>query len=154
MNIKRLFALAAIGSMLAAGIAADAAAQAKPEDLVKQRRAAMTLMAKYIGPVGAMVQGKIPYDATIVARNTSFVDTLDKMPWDGFQPSTRDVKDTKAKPEIYADPDKFKSRWEHLQSEVAKLAAAAKGGDQNSVKAAFGGVGKACKACHDDFRHD
>jgi len=154
MNIKRSLTLAAVGMILAASVAADAAAQAKPEDLVKQRRAAMTLMAKYIGPVGAMVQGKIPYDAAIVARNSSFVDTLDKMPWDGFQPSTRDVKDTKAKPEIYGNADKFKSRWEHLQEEVGKLAAAAKGGDQNAVKAAFGGVGKACKACHDDFRRE
>jgi cytochrome c556 len=154
MNVKRSFALAAVGMTLAAGIAFDAAAQAKPEDLVKQRRAAMTLMAKYIGPVGAMVQGKVPYDAAVVARNTSFVDTLDKMPWDGFNPSTRDVKDTHAKPDIYSEADKFQSRWEHLQSEVAKLAAAAKGGDQNAVKAAFGGVGKACKACHDDFRRE
>jgi cytochrome c556 len=154
MNVKRSFALAAVGMTLAAGIAFDAAAQAKPEDLVKQRRAAMTLMAKYIGPVGAMVQGKVPYDAAVVARNTSFVDTLDKMPWDGFNPSTRDVKDTHAKPDIYSEADKFQSRWEHLQSEVAKLAAAAKSGDQNAVKAAFGGVGKACKACHDDFRRE
>jgi cytochrome c556 len=154
MNVKRSFALAAVGMTLAAGIAFDAAAQAKPEDLVKQRMAAMTLMAKYIGPVGAMVQGKVPYDAAVVARNTSFVDTLDKMPWDGFNPSTRDVKDTHAKPDIYSEAEKCKSRWEHLQSEVATLAAAAKGGDQNAVKAAFGGVGKACKACHDDFRRE
>ena len=35
---------------------------------------------------------------------------------------------------------------------MTKLAAAARSGDQNAVKAAFGEVGKACKSCHDDFR--
>jgi cytochrome c556 len=39
-----------------------------------------------------------------------------------------------------------------MQSEVAKLSAAAKSGDQNAIKTAFGGVGQSCKACHDDFR--
>jgi cytochrome c556 len=28
----------------------------------------------------------------------------------------------------------------------------AHGGDQGAVKAQFGAVGKACAACHDDFR--
>jgi cytochrome c556 len=154
MNMKKPVTLAALGLTLAAGIAFDAAAQAKPEDLVKQRKAAMTLMGKYIGPVGAMVQGKLPYDAAVVARNTAFMETLSKMPWDGFQPSTQEVKDTRAKAEIFSDHAKFNSRAETMQTEVSRLAAAAKGGDQNAVKAAFGGVGKACKACHDDFRRD
>jgi cytochrome c556 len=33
-----------------------------------------------------------------------------------------------------------------------KLAAAAKTGNQDAIKAAFGAAGETCKACHDDFR--
>jgi cytochrome c556 len=52
-------------SLLAAGLAVvvmsgEALAQAKPEVLVKQRQAAMTLQGKYFGPMAGMAQGRIP----------------------------------------------------------------------------------------------
>ena len=127
-------------------------AQVKPETLVKQRQAVMTLQGKYFGPIGAMVQGKAPYDAAIVTRNAGYLEALTKMPWDGFQPSTADMKETDAKPEIYKQTDKFRSHAQKLETEAGKLAVAARSGDQNAVKTAFGEVGQACKACHDDFR--
>jgi cytochrome c556 len=40
-----------------------------------------------------------------------------------------------------------------MQEEVAKLLAAARTNSLDNVKAAFGGVGQACKACHDDYRN-
>jgi cytochrome c556 len=134
--------------------ASQVQAQAKPEDLVKQRKAGMTMIAKYFGPIGAMVQGKVPYNADVVARNAGYLEVLAKMPWDGFQASTEGVKDTRAKPEAYRDTGKFKERADAMQDAIAKLAAAAKGGDEGAVKTAFGAVGKTCKGCHDDFRKD
>lgn len=139
---------------LGATLSLNAAAQAKPEDLVKQRKAALTLVAKYFGPVGAMVQGKAPYDAKIVARNAGYLETLSAMPWDGFDASTESFKETRAKPEIYKEKAKFDQMATDLQGAIAKLNAAAKGTDQNAVKAAFGDVGKACKSCHDAYRKD
>ena len=54
---------------LGVGYSAAALAQVKPEILVKQRQAAMTLQGKYFGPMGGMAQGKVPYNADIVAFN-------------------------------------------------------------------------------------
>lgn len=150
--MKKKVLMGAIALALGAGAAWQASAQVKPETLVKQRQAVMTLQAKYSGPIGAMVQGKIPWDAAVITRNSGYLEVLTKMPWDGFQASTANVKDTDAKPEIYKDTEKFRSASQKLETEAAKLAAAARSGDQNAVKAAFGDVGKACKACHDDFR--
>ncbi len=150
MKIKVLLAGLAIAT--GAVWSFQASAQVKPETLVKQRQAAMALQGKYFGPIGAMVQGKVPYDAAIVTRNAGYLEVLAKMPWDGFQASTADLKETDAKPEIYKQSDKFRSESQKLETETAKLAAAARSGDQNAVKAAFGDVGQACKACHDDFR--
>ena len=150
--MKKKVLMGAIALALGAGASLQASAQVKPETLVKQRQAVMTLQGKYFGPIGAMVQGKIPYDAAIVTRNAGYLEALAKMPWDGFQAVTADVKDTDAKPEIYKEADKFRSESQKLETEMAKLAAAARSGDQNAVKAAFGEVGKACKSCHDDFR--
>src|SRR5579859_364645 len=127
-----------------------ALAQAKPEVLVKQRQAAMTLQGKYFFTLAGMAQGKVPYNHDVVARNAGYLDALDKMPWDGFPESTKDVKDVKtaALPAIWSDPAKFKQAQEHLQSEVSKLVQVAKGGNEAAVKAQIGAVGKSCGGCH------
>ncbi len=149
--MKRKMLMAALALAVGAGASFQASAQVKPEVLVKQRQAAMTLQGKYFGPIGAMVQGKAPWDAAVVARNAAYLEVLAKMPWDGFQASTADLK-SDAKPEIYKEMDKFKSIYEKFEADAVKLAAAAKSGDQGAVKAAFGEVGKSCKGCHDDYK--
>ncbi|MGH8670135.1 MAG: c-type cytochrome [Burkholderiales bacterium] len=146
---KRLFA-AALGVALGAG-ASSALAQAKPEVLVKQRQAAMTLIGKYFGPLGGMAQGKVPYNAQVVQRNAGFLDNLSRMPWDGFHESTQDVK-SRALPAIWKDSDKFKQAASRLENEVAKLYQVSRSGDEAAVKAQIGAVGKSCGGCHDDFR--
>ena len=39
-----------------------------------------------------------------------------------------------------------------MVAEVAKLDAAAKKGNLDAIKTAFGDVGGTCKACHDSYR--
>jgi cytochrome c556 len=137
---------------LALGVAAGAAlAQVKPEILVKQRQSAMTLQGKYFGPLAGMAQGKAPYNADLVQRNAAYLEVLTKMPWDGFDPSTKDVK-SNALPEVFTNQAKFKEAAERLQSETAKLAQMSKSGDEGAVKAQIGAVGKACGGCHESFR--
>ena len=87
---------------LGAGASMTAFAQAKPDVLVKQRQAAMTLQGKYLGPIGAMLKGSAPYNADIVARNATFLENLARVPWDGFDPSTRGEK-SRTRPEAFAD---------------------------------------------------
>jgi cytochrome c556 len=138
---------------LSAGLAfaSHAAAQAKPEVLVKQREAAMILMGKYFGPLVGMARGKAPYDATVVRRNAGYLSTLDKMPWDGFSESTKGQK-SEALPAIWEEPAKFKQAQERLQNEVGKLVQVSSGGDEAAVKSQIGAVGKACGGCHEHFR--
>jgi len=144
--------LLSAGIALALGAGCTLAfAQAKPEVLVKQRQAAMTLQGKYVGPLGAMAQGKIPYNAEVVARNAAFLEVLSKMPWDGFSPDTKGEKSA-ALPAVWNEPAKFKEAQDRLQSEAAKLAQVSKGGDEAAVKAQIGAVGKACGGCHETFR--
>jgi len=147
---RKLLAATVVASFGAAWVV-DAVAQVKPEILVKQRQAAMTLQGKYFGPLAGMAQGKLPYDANIVQRNAGYLDVLDKMPWDGFDPSTKNVKSA-ALPAIWNEPAKFKEAQERLQSEVSRLVSVSKGGDEGAVKAQVGAVGKACGNCHESFR--
>jgi len=147
---KKLFA-AGLALALGTGYTFNAIAQAKPETLVKQRQSAMTLIGKYWGPLGGMAQGKAPYDAAVVARNAGFLDALTQMPWDGFNPSTQGEKSA-ALPEVYKDAAGFKAAQDKVRSEIGKLVAATKGGNEAAIKAQLGEVGKSCGGCHDTFR--
>ena len=143
-----------VGVVLVAGIAGVAHAQAlfgKAEDAIKYRQSALFVMGQHFGRIGAVVKGERPFDKTEVANNAAIVEEMSKLPWDAFVAGT-DKGKTQAKPEIWTDAAKFKSRHEKLEQETAKLAQVAKGGDLNAIKAQFGETGKACKACHDDFR--
>lgn len=142
---------AALAAAALGGASLQALAQAKPDVLVKQRQAAMVLQAKYLGPIGAMMKGAVPYNADIVARNATFLENLARMPWDGFDPSTSGEK-SKAKPEVFKDAAKFKAAADAFEAETAKLGAAARAMNEAGVRASFGGVAKSCGSCHDAFR--
>jgi len=143
--------VAMLGLVAVAGfIAAPAFAQfAKPEDAQKYRQSALFVMSQHFGRIGAMVNGKIPFDAKSAADNADIVATISALPWAGF---TGGAEGGKAKPEIWKEPAKFKEYNEKLQAETAKLAAAAKTGNMDTIKAAFGATAGACKTCHDAFR--
>lgn len=136
---------------LTLGISGVAFAQQKPEVLVKQRQAVMTLQGKYFGPMGAMAQGKAPYNADIVKRNSAYLDNLSRMAWDGFDPSTKDVKSATL-PAVYEQQAKFKEAAARLENEAHKLWEIAQRGDEGAVKAQIGAVAKSCGGCHNDFR--
>jgi cytochrome c556 len=150
MNMKKIATLLALtGSLL---IASTASAQfAKPEDAIKYRKAAFTVMGTHFGRIAAMAQGKVAFDAKAAADNAAVVESLAKLPWAAFGAGT-DLGDTKAKPEIWKDAAKFKEIADKLVADSAKLSAAAKTGNIETVKIAFAAVGGACKACHDDYK--
>ena len=144
-------AAATLVAVAGAFFATAASAQVKPETLVKQRQAAMTLQGKYFGPMAAMAQGKAPYNAGVVQRNAGFLGNLSRMPWDGFDPSTKGVKSA-ALPAVFTEQAKFKEAAEHLEAETSKLYDLSRGGDEAAIKAQIGAVGKACGGCHEHFR--
>lgn len=146
--------LLAILAVAGAATALPAAAQfAKPEDAIKYRKAAMTVMAAHFGRVAAMANGRVPFDAKVAADNAEIATTMSRLPFAGFVDGT-DKGDTKAKPEIWAEMDKFRAGATKMQDEMAKLNVAAKGGNLDAIKAAAGEVGKSCKGCHDNYRKE
>jgi cytochrome c556 len=140
-------------TMGAASISLTAAAQfAKPEDAVKYRKAAFSVTAAHFGRMGAMAQGKTPFDAKIALENAEIVANMAKLPWHAFGEGT-ETQDTKAKPEVWKQNAKFKELADKLQSESVKLVAATKTGKEDAFKAAFTTTAGTCKSCHDDFKN-
>ena len=152
-RLVRTLSTAAAG-LLACAIALPAAAQfAKPEDAIKYRKAAFTVMARHFGIVAGMGAGKIPVDAKAAADNAEIATMMSKLPYVGFVDGS-DKGETRAEPKIWAEMDKFRAAASKMQEEMAKLNVAAKGGNFEAIKAAAGETGKACKACHDNYRKE
>ena len=145
----------ALLAALAALTALPAAAQfQKPEDAIKYRQGAFTIMGNHMARIGAMAQGRTPFDAKVAADNAAIVLTVSRLPFGAFGEGTDKGMPNRAKAEIWKDNAKFKAAAEKMIGEVTKLEAAAKAGNLDGMRSAFGAVGASCKACHDDFRAD
>jgi cytochrome c556 len=148
MRIKTLINAALAAATLS--LALPAAAQfAKPEDAIKYRKAALTVMGTHFGRIGAMVNGRVPFDAAAAQTNASIATEMSTLPWQGFGPGTEGGK---AKPEIWKETAKFKELGEDMNKKMVALNAAAKTGNLDNIKTAFGATGASCKACHDVFQ--
>lgn len=149
--MKKTLVLAA-AAVAMGGLAGIAAAQVKPDVLVKQRQSAMTLIGKYWGPIAGMASGKVsPYNADVVSRNATYLENLAQMPWDGFHENSKGEK-SRALPAVWEQKAKLDELAQRLQSETAKLGEIARKKDEAGVKQQYAAVGKVCGACHEGFR--
>lgn len=149
MLSKKIVAL--VLSVAAVGASANAA---KPEDLIRYRQAGYTFMAWNMGKIKANVEGTYNKEQVVAAANVIAAISNSGM---GalYEPGTDKGKgfhDTHVKPEFFKSPEKVKQVAMAFNKEANELAKVAASGDVNAVKAQFGKVGQACKACHDDFR--
>ena len=59
---------------------------------------------------------------------------------------------SRAKAEIWSDPQGFSRAHSSYMEQVARFNAVAQAGDANAIRTAAGDLGKSCKNCHDGFR--
>lgn len=149
-----------VAAAFAAAAGSVAIAQVKPEDAIRARQSIMNVVGQNFGPLADMAQNKTPYVKDVFMANAArleqvwlmdpgkfFIEGTDKpvagSKYAGF---------TSAKPEIWSKNKDFRASYDKTGQEIAKLAQAARTGDEKAMKAQAGEVGKACKGCHDDFR--
>jgi cytochrome c556 len=145
---------------VAAVVPLVAAAQAKPDEAIRARQSIMRVMGLNFGPLGKMASGDAPFDKSVFQTNAARLESIWAMnPGQYFVPGTdKPVPDSKiasftaAKPEIWAQQDKFKAAAQQAGQAITNLAQVARAGDEKAMRAAAGEVAKSCKACHDDFR--
>ncbi len=61
-------------------------------------------------------------------------------------------RDTRAKDEIWNDPDTFRQRAQAFEAAAANFHEVAQGGNVDAIRAALPDLGASCKNCHDLFR--
>ncbi len=146
--------LLALATVVGVVTALPAAAQfQKPEDAVKYRKGAFWVMGQHFGRIGAMVQGRVPFDGAVAAANAEIVADMSKLPFAGFVEGTAGTEKGTPKANVWTDKAKFDAGAKKMQEEAAKLATAAKANNLETLKTAFGSAAATCKACHDDYRN-
>jgi cytochrome c556 len=148
MKLKKIV-LASTAIVLAISAGFAFAQFQKPEDAIKYRQSAFTVMSNSFAKIGAVVKGEAPYNKDEVAKNAAIVAMMSTLPWQAFGPGTEGGK---AQSDVWSDNAKFKAASEKMQLAVADLNKAAQSGDLESTKKAFGTAGASCKNCHDDFK--
>ena len=150
--MKSLFVATAAAATLLASLPAAAQFQ-KPEDAVKYRKAAFTVMATHFSRIGALVQGRMPYDGAAAAMNADIAKELSTLPFAGFVEGTAGTEKGQPKASVWTERAKFDAAAKKMQEELGKLAIAAKANNPDTLKTAFGAAAGTCKSCHDEFRN-
>ena len=153
--MHRLAKFASVAACIAAtaAIAWPVAAQFnKPEDAVKYRQAALTVLSNHMGRINTQLKSPTP-NMEIIQSSAAVVESMSKLPWEGFGHATEFVAvKTRALPELFKNEAKVKDLAEKMQEEATKLNSVAKTGDAKAVRTQFGVLAKSCDNCHDDFR--
>ena len=152
MKYRPALAAAAIG-LVTSLTALPAAAQYRNADAaIKYRQSAMSLQGNHMGRLFAMIKGDVPFDAKVAAENIEIVALLNSRVQFAAFIDGSDKGNTRAKPEIWTEKDKFAAAVAKSQEDVVKLSAAGKTGNLDQIKTAAGAVGQSCKACHDAYQ--
>lgn len=147
------FAAAALMLAAAPAIAQEAD---KIDKAVKARQSLMTLYSFNLGLLGGMAKGEIAYDAEAAKHAADNLAALTAIDQTGMWPEGSDIetlgeKKSAALPVIWTKTAEFAEDRDALTKVAAEFAGAA-GTDLDALKAGIGPVGKACGACHEDFR--
>ena len=116
------------------------------------RQSWFAMVASNFGPMVAMVKGEMPWDERMMAGYSdqlAALMTLDVMR--GFKDGA-DKGTTRAKPEIWQNKADFESKMNDLKSAANKLQTVANTNDRKAIALQVGATGKACKACHDEYK--
>jgi len=138
-------------ALTALSISAPALAD-RAEDAIKYRQGVFTAFRWHFGAMGAMVRGKMEYDAQQFAHHATQLAALTRMPREGFIDGS-DFGDTAAKAELWENLDDVNARFDKLISDADALLAVT-GGSLDDVRPAFGAVAKNCKGCHDNYKEE
>jgi len=117
------------------------------------RQSWFAMLAFNFGPMTSMVKGEIPWEEKQMADFADQLTTLLNLDvMRGFTDGS-DKGTTRAKPEIWQNKPDFQKKMDDLKTAVNALQVVAKQGtDRKAIAEQVGAVGKACKACHDDYK--
>jgi cytochrome c556 len=150
MNLGQIGRLVAAVLVIGASGSLLAVAQTDVAKAVSERQDAMKQMGGLLfGGISKVVRGEEP-PANAAAPAEKLDQIAHSLPRLFPAGSGREaVPTTRAKPDVWSNRAEFEAAAKRLADETAKLSAAAKTGNLDAIKAAFGPATQACGGCHE-----
>lgn len=147
--------VATLCAMVSFSAAQAAEKESAEEKAVEIRQSIFHLMEwNYTPTIGAMLKNQMEYDPALVQKNAARLEALALMIPDAFSVDTHAATGikTRARAAIWTSMADFKAKSDDLVKAIDGLQVAAKSDDVKAFRQAAITVGKACGACHDNFR--
>ena len=142
-------------AVLATFVGSTAFAHQGATGIVKERMEAMSAMKDALAVIGRMLKGETGFDATqAVQAADAIAQHADEMR--ALFPDTPESrqKASEATPLEWEQPERFAQLAQELMNEASLLSDVAAAGKEAELLPRFRSVGKACTACHEDFRQN
>lgn len=142
-------------ALLAFSVCCLAGCDKPPEDTrpgqpVKTRQVAFKEMLKVFEPMGVMLRTQ-KYEPEKFAGLATELMTKRDAPWTHFGPDTN-YPPTKAKPEVWSQPEAFERERKAFMTATDELLAAAQTKNQAEAEKAYGKAYEICQSCHKRFK--
>ena len=143
---------AASTALLKADFSPVSGEQAK--SIMHERHEGMETIGKSNKAIKRELEGGSP-DLGVVRASAARISDLATKASGWFRAGTGpDIGKTGAKPEIWQNQDDFLTKLTAFQKAAVAFHGVAAGNDVNAIKASYGNLGQACKACHDKYRSE
>ena len=120
--------------------------------VMHERHEGMEAIGKANKALKRGLEASSPDLATVRASATKIADLSQKASGWFHAGTGPDVGKTGAKPEIWQNTQDFSAKLAAFQKAAAAFNSTTAGNDVDAIKASFGQLGQACKACHDKYR--
>jgi cytochrome c556 len=152
--LKRLF-LATAALLATATLAPIVQAAGDPgAQAIKYRQSAYTVLVAQFGYMGAVVGGKMPYDAKAFQVRADRSVVLGQILSEVFPAGSDKGAPTEAKPEIWQQQPEFRKLLGDTQDKLGALSKAAASGNLETIKPVFAAAAESCKTCHKKYKND
>lgn len=132
--------------------ATNAAAPANAAQIMHDRHENYERMGRAMKGISTQLKSDAPKIEQIRRHSATIAGYAPQVPsW--FPPGTGpDAGRTRAKAEIWSDPQGFAAAVQRFQPAAAQFDAAARSGDVAAMRAALPALGSSCSTCHDKYR--
>ncbi len=143
-----LIVAVAIAPFLASPAIAD---DSDPEKIIKYRQDFMQAVKNHNNSIKAIVNGAVPFNNHLDMHLASLEKLFSEV--NSLFPEGSDFGDTKAKPAVWDNPQKFSETVKKSQQALTEFKQVVDSGDMNKARSAFKNFGRSsCGSCHKSFK--
>jgi cytochrome c556 len=148
-RVKQVLATSLVAAVATVG-ASIAVRAASVTETIKDRQHAMDTINDAVKVLAAMAKKEAPFDAATVKKSAETIAENFKKA-EGLFPPGSDKADveTRAKPEIWSDPEMFQETLKSVQAAAVELQSVS---EEAALRPALAKLGTNCKDCHDMYR--